>query len=121
MRILRADGAQFYLGRIKDNKLPGHVKKTKPVQIVIENKVISVFSNPLKSNYAYLQALGDDEWFAVRDHKVADTTSQQCTFIIKNHGRPFKRRNQEVAVEVKKPREVQVIKKKSPALLTVSG
>lgn len=119
MRITRADDINFYLGRIKDNKLPSHVKKTKPVQIVIENKLITVFSNPLKSNYAYLQALGDDEWFACRDHRIADEDSKKFIFFISHRGRPFKRREQQI-VEVKQ-RPIKIVKKKSLPLLTVSG
>jgi hypothetical protein len=114
MRIQRSDGVEFYLGRIKDNRLPGHVKKNSPIYIIIEKLRVAVFSNPRKSHYAYCQALGDEEWFAIRDHNIADKDSQVMKFTITHAGRPFKSRK--IETPAKKKPEVIVARRKKNVL-----
>jgi len=121
MRIQRSDGVEFYLGRIKDNRLPGHVKKNSPIYIIIEKLLVAVFSNPRKSHYAYCQALGTEEWFAIRNHAIASPVSQTMEFTITHTGRPFKKRKIEKQKKMPSPHSIILKRKKQVLHLSSSN
>lgn len=96
MRIINpTNNLEFYLSGIKDNKPPRHLSRVRPVNITIEKQTYDCFSNPNKSNYAYI--LFGDKWLACRDHRVAHCGAQNL--IILNMGRPYKPRSKDKPVQ----------------------
>lgn len=89
MRIVNPDtGQEFYLSRLKDGKAPKHIQKTKPVLLIIDKNQLDLYSNPRKSNYAYVHFYG--EWMACRDHSIAECGTINCQIL--DFGRPYKPR-----------------------------